>query len=99
MQGKFHKFSQDAGKFYEFLQDAGKFYEFSQDAGKFYEFLQDAGKSYKFLQDAGKFLQNFPCRVPEVSKLYQKLSMRACLHMKNFPAISTREGYQRERQQ
>ena len=40
--------------------------------GKFYKFLQDAGKFYKFLQDAGKFLQNFPCRVPDVSKFYQK---------------------------
>ena len=41
------------------------------------------GKFYKFLQDAGKFLQNFPCRVPEVSKLSKMIHACMPAHEKN----------------
>ena len=74
--------------FFNFLINCRVF--FSKRMEMLPSFSKMQGKFYKFFQDAGKFLQNFPCRVPEVSKIYQKWSLRACLCMKEFPAISTR---------
>ena len=54
--------------------------------GKASKIFQEAGKFYKFSKDVGKILHNFPCMVPEVSKLIKKSKMiPACLsaHQKN----------------